>query len=166
MKGMRLNSPSGLRRRLGAAAGLPEPGLATVAGPAGRGRFSRMGRNDSPTPVAVAVVVGLMASGAGVGILPGRVATRIKAQKLEPLGHGSPSFQDKISLVFRADVQKSKASRQLAREWGPVCIGFAIQKLGGVLFSLFKELGGKVEGFHAFFTEQLIELEMRCIQSR
>ncbi len=61
------------------------------------------------------VITALVASGAGVGILPTRVATRIKAQKLEPFGEESPRFLDKIYLVFRADVQKSKASRRLAK---------------------------------------------------
>ncbi len=61
------------------------------------------------------VVTALVASGAGVGILPGRVATRIKAQKLRPVAEESPTFSDKICLVFRADVQKSKASRMLAK---------------------------------------------------
>lgn len=61
------------------------------------------------------VITALVAANAGMGILPGRVATRIKAQGLKPFGKDSPFFQDRICLVYRADVQKSKASRQLAR---------------------------------------------------
>lgn len=61
------------------------------------------------------VITALVAAGAGVGILPGRVATRIKSQRLEPLGQDGPTFVDKICLVYRADVQKSKASRRLAK---------------------------------------------------
>ncbi len=61
------------------------------------------------------VITALVAEGAGVGILPGRVATRVKSHRLEKLEGQSPKFQDKICLVYRADVQKSKASRQLAK---------------------------------------------------
>jgi LysR family transcriptional regulator, cell division regulator len=61
------------------------------------------------------VVTALTAAGAGVGILPGRVATHVKALGLRPLGKDTPSFQDRICLVYRADAQKSQASREIAR---------------------------------------------------
>lgn len=61
------------------------------------------------------VVTSLVAAEAGVGILPSRVATRIKALGLKPLGKEGPKFQDRICLVYRADAQKSKASRLLAK---------------------------------------------------
>ncbi len=60
------------------------------------------------------VVTALVQANAGIGILPGRVATRVKAFGLKQLSKDSPRFQDKICLIYRADVQKSKASRQLA----------------------------------------------------
>ena len=60
------------------------------------------------------VITSLAASGAGIAILPGRVATRLKSFNLKPV-EKSISFQDKIALVYRADVQKSEASRTLAR---------------------------------------------------
>lgn len=61
------------------------------------------------------VITGLVAAGAGVGILPSRVATRIKALGLTPVWKDSPKFLDRICLIFRADAQRSKASRLLAR---------------------------------------------------
>ncbi len=62
------------------------------------------------------VVTALVAGQAGVGILPGRVALRVKAMGLKPLEvKENPKFQDKICLVFRADVQRSKASRMISK---------------------------------------------------
>ncbi|MEZ4749825.1 MAG: LysR family transcriptional regulator [Bdellovibrionota bacterium] len=60
------------------------------------------------------VIAALVAEGQGVGILPGRVAGRVAAMKLKPLSD-SPKFFDKHCLVFRADAQKSRASRSIAR---------------------------------------------------
>ncbi len=56
------------------------------------------------------VVAALVACGAGVGILPGRVATRISAQGLKKVP-GLPVFNDEICLIYRADAQRSKASK-------------------------------------------------------
>jgi DNA-binding transcriptional LysR family regulator len=61
------------------------------------------------------VVANLVASRAGVGILPGRVAERIASYELKPLSKDAPKFLDRICLVFRADAQKSKANRLLAK---------------------------------------------------
>lgn len=61
------------------------------------------------------VVTSMVTSGAGVGVLPGRVATHRKSDQLKILSTSLPKFQDKICLVYRADVQKSKASREIAR---------------------------------------------------
>ena len=58
------------------------------------------------------VIASLVASQAGIGILPGRVASRVK--DLKPLP-GAPKFIDSHCLIFRADAQKSKASRALAK---------------------------------------------------
>jgi LysR family transcriptional regulator, cell division regulator len=55
----------------------------------------------------------LTAAGAGIGIIPSRVATRIQSMKLEMVP-GAPKFHDKLCLIYRADAQKSKASRLLA----------------------------------------------------
>lgn len=60
------------------------------------------------------VVASLVASGAGVGILPTRVATRVREQGLRPLKE-APVFTDKICLVYRSDLQKSHASRVISR---------------------------------------------------
>ena len=61
------------------------------------------------------VVAALTASGAGCGILPSRVAQRVKSYGLKPLPGSWPSFQDKVALVYRADTQTTPAARQLAR---------------------------------------------------
>ncbi|MGZ3697945.1 MAG: LysR family transcriptional regulator [Bdellovibrionota bacterium] len=60
------------------------------------------------------LVTELVAAGAGVGILPERVARRVKSFGLRPI-EGAPVYQDKICLAYRADMQKSKASRTIAR---------------------------------------------------
>ena len=54
----------------------------------------------------------LVLNGAGIGILPGRVVGD-ECKKMEILGSGFPKFQDKLCLIYRADIQKSTASRQL-----------------------------------------------------
>jgi DNA-binding transcriptional LysR family regulator len=59
------------------------------------------------------VIADLTATGVGVGILPKRVATRIIAQKLRPLGDGLPVLKDSICLIYRADAQKTNGSRIL-----------------------------------------------------
>lgn len=57
------------------------------------------------------VIKSMVVSGAGVGILPTRVvgSAEKKVDKLE----GFPQFKDRICLVFRHDLQKSKAARSL-----------------------------------------------------
>ncbi len=55
------------------------------------------------------VITELVAKGAGVGILPTRVATRDKSHSLTEFSNKAPSFKDRICLVFRADLPKSKS---------------------------------------------------------
>lgn len=62
------------------------------------------------TSSSLEVIVMLTASGMGVGIIPGRVAARDHSAKLVAL-KGSPKFLDNICLVYRADSQKSAASK-------------------------------------------------------
>jgi DNA-binding transcriptional LysR family regulator len=62
------------------------------------------------TTGSLEVVTTLVAMGAGVGILPGRVATRDAKLGLRPLT-GAPRFQDRICLAYRADAHKSAASK-------------------------------------------------------
>jgi hypothetical protein len=51
-----------------------------------------------------------------MGILPTRVAQN-EVLKLDLKAiKNAPQFQDRHSLIFRADTQTSKANRQLARE--------------------------------------------------
>ncbi len=64
------------------------------------------------TSASLEVVVALTAAGAGLGIIPGRVATRDAGLGLQPVA-GAPRFQDRICLVYRADAQKTPASRAL-----------------------------------------------------
>ena len=54
------------------------------------------------------VITDLVNEGAGVGILPARVATRHKSLQLKPLGTNYPVFKDRICLIYRADSQKTK----------------------------------------------------------
>lgn len=63
------------------------------------------------------VITTLVASGAGIGILPARVASRetsivpIKTPKFR-----TPFYKDRIALIYRGDRQRSKAARTLSRE--------------------------------------------------
>ena len=61
------------------------------------------------------VIADLTASGTGIGILPKRVVTRMGATKIIPLEGPLPVFKDKICLVYRADVQKSKGSQTIIK---------------------------------------------------
>lgn len=67
------------------------------------------------TSANLEVIASLVAAKAGIGILPGRVAQRVKSYQLIALGKESPKFPDRICLVFRADAQRSKANRLLAK---------------------------------------------------
>lgn len=74
-------------------------------------KFSRIVTSSS-----LEVVASLVNSGAGVGILPSRVARNESLNlNLKPI-KSAPEFLDKHSLIFRADAQKSKANRSLAHE--------------------------------------------------
>jgi DNA-binding transcriptional LysR family regulator len=61
------------------------------------------------------VIARLAAEGAGVGILPSRVASAYP--KLRPWksadGTAAPRFEDRICLVYRTDSQKTRASREI-----------------------------------------------------
>ena len=67
------------------------------------------------TSTSLEVITTLVAAQGGVGVLPSRVALRIKEHGLKPLMKDGPKFEDTICLVYRADVQKSKASRKIAK---------------------------------------------------
>lgn len=68
------------------------------------------------TSSSLEVIASLVNSGAGMGILPTRVAQN-EVLKLDLKAiKNAPQFQDRHSLIFRADTQTSKANRQLARE--------------------------------------------------
>lgn len=67
------------------------------------------------------VIATLVASGAGVGILPGRVASRVESYGLKPVDKVGPKFSDSHCLVFRADAQHSKASRLLGKRIQELC---------------------------------------------
>lgn len=62
------------------------------------------------------VVAALTAAGGGCGLLPTRVAKRVKSYGLKLLPGKWPIFQDKVALIYRADIQNSPASRRLARQ--------------------------------------------------
>jgi LysR family transcriptional regulator, cell division regulator len=75
------------------------------------GKFSRQVTSSN-----LEVIAAMVASGAGVGILPGRVATRIQSYALTPLPNKPPQFEDRICLVYRADYQKTQASKLFAHK--------------------------------------------------
>ena len=55
------------------------------------------------------VITDLTMEGAGVGILPRRVATRHKSFGLQPIKGSYPTFKDRVCLVYRSDAQKTRA---------------------------------------------------------
>jgi DNA-binding transcriptional LysR family regulator len=59
------------------------------------------------------VIAELTASGAGIGILPGRVALRDALLKLKPASAKAPVFHDRTFLVYRRDMQRGKAAQTL-----------------------------------------------------
>jgi LysR family transcriptional regulator, cell division regulator len=78
------------------------------------------------TSTNLEVIAALVAQGAGAGILPTRVATRVPALGLQLLTKSAPRFADRVCLIYRADAQKSRPGRLLAqrmeseltRHWG------------------------------------------------
>lgn len=76
---------------------------------------SKMKFKRNITSSNLEVITWLVSNGCGIGVLPGRVASRVKSLDLKPVGKDSPKFFDKICLVYRADAQKSKANRALAK---------------------------------------------------
>lgn len=68
------------------------------------------------TSASLEVVAALTAAGAGIGILPRRVATRLPDHGLELWSEDAPRFHDRICLVYRADSQNSASSKLFARE--------------------------------------------------
>jgi DNA-binding transcriptional LysR family regulator len=64
------------------------------------------------TSGSLEVIAALTATGAGVGVLPGRVAQREPELGLRPVSN-TPKFQDRICLVYRADAQRTPASKML-----------------------------------------------------
>lgn len=73
-------------------------------------RFAR-----SITSSSLEVIASLVAAGAGVGILPARVAEREGGTRLRRWGRSAPVFHDRHCLVYGADAQRSAANRALAR---------------------------------------------------
>jgi DNA-binding transcriptional LysR family regulator len=63
------------------------------------------------TSSSLEVISSLTLYGAGIGVLPTRVAHRTGGIKV--LGKHLPLFQDEICLVYRADAQRSQGSRLL-----------------------------------------------------
>ncbi|MEL6544827.1 MAG: LysR family transcriptional regulator [Myxococcota bacterium] len=73
----------------------------------------RFGRNIASGNLEL--VAALTASGAGVGLLPTRVARAAQGQKIKPLSDKLKPIIDRHCLVYRADAQLSPASRTLSR---------------------------------------------------
>lgn len=61
------------------------------------------------------VVTAIVASGAGVGIIPGRVASRLKSLGLTPFEKDGHRVQDRVCLIYRADAQRSFSGKTIAR---------------------------------------------------
>lgn len=64
--------------------------------------------NRSIHSSSLEVICDLTVNGAGIGVLPTRVATRLKGNPLQKVSDSMPSFKDKICLVYRADSQRTK----------------------------------------------------------
>jgi DNA-binding transcriptional LysR family regulator len=62
------------------------------------------------------IVASLTANGAGVGILPGRVAQQSVHSGLKKHSGHWPSFKDQIYFIYRKDLQNSPAAQRLAKE--------------------------------------------------
>jgi DNA-binding transcriptional LysR family regulator len=71
-------------------------------------RFERL----LPTS-SLEVAASLAAGGVGVGLLPTRVAQWTRSAKLAPLAGDTPKFQDSVCLTYRADAQRSRASKAI-----------------------------------------------------
>jgi DNA-binding transcriptional LysR family regulator len=61
------------------------------------------------------VVAQLTAQGMGIGVLPGRVASQVAAPGLKKWSKELPVVKDRICLVYRADAQKSVASKHIVK---------------------------------------------------
>ncbi|MBY0371568.1 LysR family transcriptional regulator [bacterium] len=61
------------------------------------------------------VIASLVASGAGIGVLPGRVANRIAEYRLTPVEGDLPTYADTVCLIYRSDTHGTVAAKQLAR---------------------------------------------------
>jgi len=60
------------------------------------------------------VIMKLVSDGSGVGVIPTRVAKLIPTLGLKHSNPKGPIFLDKICLIYRADAQKSKASKTIS----------------------------------------------------
>lgn len=69
--------------------------------------------NRTVTSPNLEVIAELVASGAGVGILPARVAQNHGG--LKSLDNKLPKFHDRLCLVYRADTPKSSSHRKLTQ---------------------------------------------------
>lgn len=59
------------------------------------------------------VIADLCGAGAGIAILPSRVATHSTQHPLRPFLGNAPRYLDEIALIYRADAQQSKASKKI-----------------------------------------------------
>lgn len=68
------------------------------------------------TTTSSILVARMVAAGVGIGALPTGVAERLSTTELRPLSRDLLSLPHEICFIYRSDVQRSPASRQLARE--------------------------------------------------
>ncbi len=68
------------------------------------------------------VISALVGGGCGVGVIPGRVAATNKSLNLVRVSPQWPVFADKVCLIYRADSQRSEASKKIIS-----CISQALQ---------------------------------------
>lgn len=61
------------------------------------------------------VICSLVASGLGVGILPGRVATRIQTHQLKPIPGKPPRYSDRVAFIYRVDAGHSVAAKTFSK---------------------------------------------------
>ncbi|MGE0615518.1 MAG: LysR family transcriptional regulator [Bacteriovoracia bacterium] len=81
-------------------------------------KLKRRGEPVFPRVIAssnLEVITSLVAAGAGVGVLPGRVAKRVPQARLRRWRTDAPVYRDRICLVYRPDLQKGAAPQAVLR---------------------------------------------------
>lgn len=78
-------------------------------------KFAKIGMTFARTITtsSLEVLTAIVASGAAAGILPGRVASHVKANKLKLFRQDVPHYLDKICLIYRSDNMTNMAGKAI-----------------------------------------------------